>query len=1006
MHAWLIEWGLVLLTAWAGYDTRPRYPLTFDDRVRAQEAIERVYYEHRVWPKENPGPKPPFEQMISRAQIEAKVEDYLKKCAALDKFWQRPIQPEQLQAEMDRMAKQTQDPETLKELFAAFDNDPYLIAECLARPVLADRLIHNWYAFDSRFHGNLRRESEAIHARLTPSNFALLGGAWYKRVEIEARDATLPERNPSNTGILRLDKDAFNRAICDYPRENALSPVKESAEAFIILWTEAKTDQSLRGGIIVFPKRPTGQWLDEASRDLLPKVPCTPAEYTLPTVAASQPGSEGHWVASDALNDPLPSDRYGHTVVWTGAEMIVWGGSAQIWRLNTGGRYTPTTDTWMATSTGANCPSGRSGHTAVWTGMEMIVWGGWNGGSLMTGGRYNPETDTWQSTSKGTGCPSARFSHTAVWTGSEMIVWGGAYESEMCWNSGGRYTPDTDTWAATSTMIDCPAARYFHAAVWTGMEMIVWGGADEFGSYLNTGGRYIPGTDTWAATSTGTDCPTGRYWHTAQWTGAEMVVWGGYGGLNLNDGARYEPAKDFWTATSRGTGCPPGRFLHTAVWTGTEMMVWGGFGWDYFNSGSRYAPVTDTWTPISAGERCPSARGLHTAVWTGTEMIVWGGDGGSDLGTGLSTGGRYVPETDFWTPTSLGVLCPPARQAPAAVWTGVEMIVWGGWGGSCLNTGGRFTLATDTWTPTSSDSSCPSPRSSHTAVWTGTEMLVWGGWPQNQTGGRYSVSTDTWTPTSTGTNCPASRYDHTAVWTGSEMIIWGGYGGSNTGGRYSTATDTWTPTSTGSNCPASRSKHTAVWTGTEMIVWGGFWYEGSTGSSFSEKTGGRYSPGTDSWTATSIGVDCPSARHGHTAVWTGTEMIVWGGVCYSEYNHYESSGGRYVPSTDLWRATSIGPGCPTARYMHTAIWTGLEIIVWGGYDGLRLKTGGRYDLYTDGWTATSAGTNCPSGREWHTAIWTGREMIVWGGVGSSFYLNTGGIYRPYSPHERPVEKPE
>src|SRR5512137_1622701 len=119
--------------------------LTLEDRIRAQEAIERVYYNHRIWPKENPGPKPPFEQMISRAQLEAKVTDYLKKSAALDKFWQRPLTAEQLQAEMDRMAKGTQDPETLRELFAALDNDPHLIAECLARPLLADRLIRNWY---------------------------------------------------------------------------------------------------------------------------------------------------------------------------------------------------------------------------------------------------------------------------------------------------------------------------------------------------------------------------------------------------------------------------------------------------------------------------------------------------------------------------------------------------------------------------------------------------------------------------------------------------------------------------------------------------------------------------------------------------------------------------------------------------------------------------------------------------------------------------------------------
>ena len=81
-------------------------------------------------------------------------------------------------------------------------------------------------------------------------------------------------------------------------------------------------------------------------------------------------------------------------------------------------------DTWTATST-TNAPDARTGHTAVWTGSEMIVWGGVNGfGVFNTGGRYNPSTDTWTATST-TNAPEARAGHTAVWTGSEMIVWGG-----------------------------------------------------------------------------------------------------------------------------------------------------------------------------------------------------------------------------------------------------------------------------------------------------------------------------------------------------------------------------------------------------------------------------------------------------------------------------------------------------------------------------------------------------------------------------------------------------
>ena len=104
----------------------------------------------------------------------------------------------------------------------------------------------------------------------------------------------------------------------------------------------------------------------------------------------------------------------------------------------------------------------------------MIVWGG-NGGHLLnTGGRYNPSTDSWTATSL-TNAPTARVSHTAVWTGSEMIVWGGIDNGSSVLNTGGRYNPSTDSWTATSTT-NAPTGRELHTAVWTGSEMIVWGG--------------------------------------------------------------------------------------------------------------------------------------------------------------------------------------------------------------------------------------------------------------------------------------------------------------------------------------------------------------------------------------------------------------------------------------------------------------------------------------------------------------------------------------------------
>ena len=93
--------------------------------------------------------------------LERKVRHYLRESQALEDFWQRPIAAEQLQAELDRMARDTKQPAVLRELFAALGNDPFVIAECLARPALAERLLSNWYAYDQRIHGELKQRAEA-----------------------------------------------------------------------------------------------------------------------------------------------------------------------------------------------------------------------------------------------------------------------------------------------------------------------------------------------------------------------------------------------------------------------------------------------------------------------------------------------------------------------------------------------------------------------------------------------------------------------------------------------------------------------------------------------------------------------------------------------------------------------------------------------------------------------------------------------------------------------------
>ena len=128
---------------------------------------------------------------MSQAQLEKKVADYLRKSQALEDYWQRPITAEQLQAEMDRMAKHTKQPEVLHELFEALGKDPFVIAECLARPALADRLLTNWYAYDQRIHGELeQRWAEAeLQAHPTVEQMKLMSGTLSNMEFVETNSA-------------------------------------------------------------------------------------------------------------------------------------------------------------------------------------------------------------------------------------------------------------------------------------------------------------------------------------------------------------------------------------------------------------------------------------------------------------------------------------------------------------------------------------------------------------------------------------------------------------------------------------------------------------------------------------------------------------------------------------------------------------------------------------------------------------------------------------------------
>ena len=189
----------------------------------------------------------------------------------------------------------------------------------------------------------------------------------------------------------------------------------------------------------------------------------------------------------------------------------------------------------------------------------------------------------------------------------------------------------------------------------------------------------------------------------------------------------------------------------------------------------------------------------------------------------------------------------------------------------------------------------PSPRSYYPSVGNdGDKYVVWGGilaatGVATDTGAIYDISDNTWTVISS-TGDPSARSRHSMVFDGTNAIVWGGwpeglnnYVAYNNGAKLNVSTNTWSAIAT-TNTPTTFG-HSAVWTGSEMIVWGGCYPTGFRTS------GAQYKSSANTWVRTS-NVNTPSQRAAHHALWTGTVMIVWGGMGYAP--NYKD-GSRYTP---------------------------------------------------------------------------------------------------------------
>jgi hypothetical protein len=351
----------------------------------------------------------------------------------------------------------------------------------------------------------------------------------------------------------------------------------------------------------------------------------------------------------------------------------------------------------------------------------------------------------------------------------------------------------------------------------------------------------VPGSASWARLPRAPIAPRSEY--AAVWTGKQMIVWGGYSGnTQYGDGAAYDPATRAWTKLAAGPLA--GQDLPVAVWTGKDMLIFGGSGTSGASSGgAAYDPATGTWRTLAPIPR--SLGGNLTgsgsyAVWTGKVVVAWGffGHGGGEHGGGSLAAATYDPAANSWT---TGTVAP--AQAPLfgdAFWTGKQMIVWGSSGDS--PEGFAYDPATQKW------SALPAPplrragRDSMLAAWTGRYLVVGGG--DSSTGRQkdaaaYDPATSTWTRLPDAPVGFEGNGTAPDLWTGASVIT---IEDAAPGGRPLSLDLTTRSWSLGPKAPVpGRQEAQELWTGSEALVWGG---GVSVGNSCCKavKTGYSYTP--------------------------------------------------------------------------------------------------------------------------------------------------------------------
>jgi hypothetical protein len=352
------------------------------------------------------------------------------------------------------------------------------------------------------------------------------------------------------------------------------------------------------------------------------------------------------WAGEGWTALPAPPEwRDGASIVWTGSELLYWGGTPR----EEGGPpradgfiFDPTARDWQPMPA-ADLPG--SDAKAVWTGSLALFWDSLDEPMEHAVQGYDPATGSWYRFPSPPHDPTS--GGTYLWTGSELIVFGGGPQGAPLNTQGAAFDPTSGTWRPIA---NAPVGLNLVNSAWTGDSMVVVGSDIDNGNHASTATSvamaYDPIADSWTRLP---DPPVSAQTAAPAFVGGRLIAWEPYTPAS----AEYLPSQDRWRSLDEANR--PGSECYADGLTIPDVL----FAWACGSPVAWFA-ATSGWVGLRPPiDSMPGlGYGFGRAFGAGTAAVV------EQVETIEKDGSPYVGSPD--APMHLWLWRPPA-QPPSAV---------------------------------------------------------------------------------------------------------------------------------------------------------------------------------------------------------------------------------------------------------------------------------------------------------------------------------------------------